>query len=161
MTDEELIKKYREAEQQPLPFEFEEEDKPAEAAAFYEHPKNDNQRLINYQTEYRQGDKSALDRIYILSKKISMKYINKITNKNKKVKHLSPGDKEAKAHNAATYLVEQYLTRPDFQIEGYATAYLWLRVMHELFYYRKVDKIVDFVDIATFIKEGTEDEETE
>ena len=126
---------------------------------YYDNPRTDNQRLLNYQKEYRDGDESALVRMYELSKTICWKYINKIGQKNRKVRHLSRSDKEGKAENAATYIIEQLMTRPYFAIASSFTGYLWLRVMHELFYYREVDKIVDFVDLARFFKEGTEDEE--
>lgn len=126
---------------------------------YYSTPRSDNQRLLNFQKEYRNGDDSALARMYELSKTICWKYINKIGQKNRKVRHLSRSDKEGKAENAATYIIEQLMTRPYFAITSSFTGYLWLRVMHELFYYREVDKIVDFVDLARFFKEGTEDEE--
>ena len=126
---------------------------------YYEQPRSDNQKLLNFQKEYREGDESALVRMYELSKTICWKYINKIGQKNRKVRSLSRSDKEGKAENAATYIIEQLMTRPYFAITSSFTGYLWLRVMHELFYYREVDKIVDFVDLARFFKEGTEDEE--
>jgi hypothetical protein len=121
---------------------------------YYADPKTDNQKLLNFQKEYRDGDESALNRMYELSKIICAKYINKIGQKNRKVRSLSRLDKEGKAENAATYIIEQLITRPYFAITQSFTGYLWLRVMHELFYYREVDKIVDFVDFDRFFKEG-------
>ena len=96
--------------------------------------------------------------MYELSKTICWKYINKIAQKYRKVRELPKMDKEGKAENAATYIIEQLMTRPNFAITQSFTGYLWLRVMHELFYYREVDKIVDFVDLARFFKEGVEEE---
>lgn len=121
---------------------------------YYEEPRNDNQRLLNFQKEYRDGDETALVRMYSLSKTIAWKYINKISRKNKKVRRLCREEREAKAEDAATYIIEQLKTRRFFAITSSFTGYLWLRVMHELFYYRKVDKIVDFVDFDRFFKEG-------
>lgn len=132
--------------------------KPGELPRF-DVPRTDNQRLLNYQYEYRNGDDSALGRMYSLAKTIAWKYINKIGQKNRKVRYLSRLDKESKAADAASYIIEQLMTRPDFVMTSSVTGYLWLRVIHELFYYREVDKIVDFVDLARFFKEGTEDEE--
>ena len=125
---------------------------------YYENPKSDNQKLLNFQKEFRDGDEGALVRMYELSKTISWKYINKIAQKYRKVRELPKMDKEGKAENAATYIIEQLMTRPNFAITQSFTGYLWLRVMHELFYYREVDKIVDFVDLARFFKEGVEEE---
>ena len=145
-------------EQLVLPFEFwEEEKKPVQDVPYYEHPKNDNERLLNYQYEYRHGDEEALDKMYTLSKTIAGKFINQFVNKNKKVKYLSAFDKESKAQNAASYLIEQFIKRPKFAIRKSVTAYLWLRVEKELFYHRKVDGIVDFTTLDNFIKEGSED----
>ena len=121
---------------------------------YYTEPRNDNQRLLNFQKEYRDGDETALDRMYDLSKTIAWKYINKISKKNRKVRKLTRLDREGKAQNAATYIIEQLMTRPSFAITSSFTGYLWLRVMHELFYHREVDKIVDFVDFDRFFKEG-------
>lgn len=55
-------------------------------------------------------------------------------------------DTEEKAHNAITYIIARYLRVKDFAITESFTGYLFLRIKHELFYQRKVDKIVDFVD---------------
>lgn len=127
---------------------------------YYDKPRTDNQKLINWQKEYRDGDDKALDLIFELSKQIAWKYINKISKKNLKVKRLSASERENKATDAATYIVVQLIKRPDFAMTT-PSAYVWLRVMHELFYHRKVDKIVDFVDLARFFKEGSEPEAEE
>lgn len=138
---------------------FEDIDGEAEPGAlpelpYYEEPRDDNQRLLNFQKEYRDGDQTALDRMYTLGKTVAWKYINKIAKKNRKVRRLIPTEKEAKASDAVSYIIEQLMTRRYFAITSSFTGYLWLRVMHELFYYRKVDKIVDFVDFDRFFKEG-------
>lgn len=79
---------------------------------------------------------------------VAVRMINKQCGKNRHLQRLSKSERREKAHNAASYIVEQYITRPDFLIERSATAYVHLRVMHELFYRRKVDGIVDFVDFS-------------
>lgn len=58
--------------------------------------------------------------------------------------------KEEKAHNAITYIIARYLRVKDFAITESFTGYLFLRIKHELFYQRKVDKIVDFVDWESY-----------
>ncbi|MBP5793980.1 MAG: hypothetical protein J6W46_10125, partial [Spirochaetaceae bacterium] len=62
---------------------------------------------------------------------------------------------------AATYMIEQYIKRPNFAINKNFPGYLFLRVAHELYYMRKVDKVVDFVDLQKFLKEGYEDRDDE
>lgn len=126
---------------------------------WYSDPRTDNQKLMSLQYEYRnEGNKEALKPMYGILKTIAAKYINTIAKKNKRVENLSQFDKECKAANAATYMVEQFILRDDFVITSSFTGYLFLRVEYELFYHRKVDGIVDFVDINLFFKEGTEPE---
>ena len=124
---------------------------------WYSKPRSDNQKLLNWQYEYRnEGNQEALKPIYEILKTIAAKYINTIAKKNELIANLSPFDKECKAANAASYMVEQLMLRPDFVIDRSFTGYLYKRVEYECYYYRKVDKIVDFVDLDLFFKEGTE-----
>ena len=124
---------------------------------WYSDPRSDNQKLMSWQYEYKtEGNQEALNKIYELCRTIAAKFINTIGKKNRKVKNLSAFDKEAKASDAADYIVVQLMTRPDFAITKSWTGYLYLRVEFELFYRREVDKIVDFVDLDKFFKEGTE-----
>jgi len=148
------------AKQQPLfddlPQE-EQEEKHDGKLRWYSNPKTDNQRLMSLQYEYRtEGKREALDQIYEICRTIAAKYINTVAQHNRKVKNLSQFDKEAKASDAATYIVIQLIKRPDFTIAKSFTGYLFLRVEFELFYHRKIDKIVDFVDLDLFFKEGAE-----
>ena len=114
---------------------------------YFDTPKSDNQRLLNYQYEYQiKGDTTAINRMYALGCKIALKYINAQAGKNPHIAHMSDDEKEEKAHNAITYIIARYLRVKDFSIRKSFTSYLWLRVQHELYYQRKVDKIVDFVD---------------
>lgn len=124
---------------------------------WYSDPRSDNQKLMSLQYEYRnEGNRDALKPMFQILKTIAAKYINTIAKKNKRVENLSLFDKECKAANAATYMVEQMILRPDFVVKKSFTGYLFLRVEYELFYHRKVDKIVDYVDLNLFFKEGTE-----
>lgn len=175
MIDEQQIAKWRTLKPQNLPFDFfeeEEKEKKKELEKkkteeeernknlkYFKEPRTDNEKLLNYQYEYKNGDKAALDRIYNLGKEICIKYVNTITHRSKsmKLRHMCEYDKESKAQDAVAYLVEQYIKRPDFVIRDYVTAYLWLRVVKELKYHTKADKLVDFVDIADFYKEFYKD----
>lgn len=170
MTDEQQLARWRTLKQQNLPFDFyeeeekkrkeqeekkkAEEEEQKEHMPFFREPRNDNERLLNFQYEYKHGKIGALDRIYNLSFTICKKYVNTIANRDKKVRKLCTFDRESKAQDAASYLVEQYITREDFMIRDYVTAYLWLRVIKEIYYHTKAEKIVDYVDLADFYKEA-------
>jgi hypothetical protein len=169
MTESER-EKYRHLTQQLLPFDFWKEEEEAAAQLRQEHidslphfpePKNDNEYLLECQWQYRHGDPAALERMYKRTRTLGMKFINAIGQTNRHVKSLSYGAKKIKAEDAATYMIEQYIKRPDFAITKNFPGYLFLRVAHELYYRRKVDKVVDFVDLQKFLKEGYDDKDDE
>lgn len=136
--------------QQEFAFEFNELP-PIKPLPYYSEPKNDNEKLLNWQYEYRiKGDEKALNKMYRLGETIALRYINSIAKNNKAVAKLAQYDKEEKAHNAITYMIARYLRVKDFAITDSFTGYLYLRIKHELFYQRKVDKIVDFVDWESY-----------
>ena len=137
-----------------LEFDFVDLPKEAEktkpALPHYDQPQNDNERLLNYQWEYKNGDQNALNSMYTLGYKIALKYISTKAQKNRHIAELCRSDKEERAHNAITYIIARYLRDKDFVIIRSFTGYIYLRIQHELYYYRKVDKIVSFVDMETF-----------
>ncbi len=136
-----------------LPKEIDTE-KPKPALPRFDEPRNDNERLLNFQYAWKTGgDKRALDGMYSLGRTVALKYINAKARGNRRVAELGAGEKAEKAHNAITYMIARYLEVDDFWIANSFTSYLYLRVQHELFYRRKVDGIVRFVDIDTFNKE--------
>lgn len=142
-----------------LDFEFDElpqndkAEKQKPALPHFDNPKCDNERLLNYQWEYKEnGDQNALNSMYKLGCKIALKYISTKAQKNRHIAELCKSDKEEKAHNAITYIISRYLRVQDFVIMESFTSYLYLRIQHELFYTRKVDKIVQFVDMETFYR---------
>lgn len=160
--------KWLQAKQQVLPFDFwkQEEEEAArrqqeqtESLPHFPTPKNDNEYLLECQWQYKHGDKTALVRMYKRSKTLSLKFINAIGQQNRHVRALPYETKKIKAEDAATYIIEQYIKRPDFIITKNYPGYLFLRIAHELFYRRKVDKVVDFVDLQKFFKEGCDDKE--
>lgn len=140
---------------QPVQLEFDfgelpnaEKQKPV--LPHFDNPKCDNERLLNYQWAYKEhGDQNALNSMYTLGYKIALKYISTKAQKNRHIAELCRSDKEEKAHNAITYIIARYLRDKDFLIIRSFTGYLYLRIQHELYYYRKVDKIVSFVDMET------------
>lgn len=141
MTDEQIL----------LPFdEFQiESKKEVVELPRYENPRTDNERLLQFQYEFRHGDANALQKMYALGFTVAMKFINTEARRNKHIRHLDFDTKAEKANDATTYIIEQYLKRADFAIKKNWPGYLYLRIQHELYYRRKVDEIVDFIDIET------------
>lgn len=119
---------------------------PAPEAPHYDVPVNDNERLLNEQWRYKHGDKTALDRMYTYGRTIAMKYINNAAHHNKHVRAMDYETRWNKAHNASSYMIIQYITRPEFIIINSYTAYLFLRVRHELYYRTKADSLVEYCD---------------
>ena len=124
----------------------------------YENPRTDNERLLQFQYEFRHGDANALQKMYALGFTVAMKFINTEARCNKHIRHLDFDTKAEKANDATTYIIEQYLKRADFAIKKNWPGYLYLRIQHELYYRRKVDEIVDFIDIDILQSYETESE---
>ena len=113
----------------------------------FDAPQDDNEQLLEYQYQYKvEGKENALSKMYELGYVISRRYIATEGQQNWKVKLLSRDDKVEKAHNAITYIIARYKRVPTFFIAKNFTAYLFLRVRHELYYTRKVDKLITYVD---------------
>ena len=162
--------KYKQLKQQVLPFDFWQTEKEeaakrrqqqTDSLPHFPEPKNDNEYLLECQWQYRHGDKTALVRMYKRARTLSLKFINAIGQKNRHVWALTWETKKIKAEDAATYMIEQFIKRPAFAITKNFPGYLFLRVAHELYYMRKVDKVVDFVDLQKFLKEGYDDKDDE
>ena len=132
-----------------LEFDFSEQSKKKSNLPHYENPKCDNELLLNYQWDFKQGDKSALNTMYKLGLSIAQRYITVQAKKNPHIAKLDLYHRNEKAHNAITYIISRYLQVSDFAIQKSFTSYLYLRIQHELFYKRKVDDIVTFVDLDT------------
>lgn len=132
-----------------LEFNFNELPERKNRLPHYEAPKNDNERLLNYQWDYKRGDEAALNKMYELGHNIAMRYISTHAKKNPHIARLDKSRREEKAHNAITYIIARYLQISDFAIHKSFTSYIYLRVQHELFYKRKVDDIVSFIDLDT------------
>ena len=100
---------------------------------YYDTPTNDNQRLLNLQLKYKVNGGKYLGEMYKLLYEIAYKNINKLSEQSQKIKNMDAAERMEKAHNAASYIVEQYLKRPDFVIKNSMTGYLYKRVQFELY----------------------------
>lgn len=125
----------------------------------YEHPNTDNERLMEWQYQYKvKGNQKALSDMFLLGFKIAKKMTNQECMKQKRFRTLSKASREEKAADAANYLVMAVQNKKGWYVTDSFTGYLHLRVIHELKYHRKVDDIVDFVDIKAFYKSCDEHE---
>ena len=100
---------------------------------YYDTPTNDNQRLLNLQLKYKLNGGAYLGDMYKLLFEIAYKNINKLSEQSQKIKNMDAAERMEKAHNAASYIVEQYLKRTDFVIKNSMTGYLFKRVQFELY----------------------------
>lgn len=123
---------------------------------YYDTPTNDNQRLLNLQLKYKVNGGKYLGEMYKLLYEIAYKNINKLSEQSQKIKNMDAAERMEKAHNAATYIVEQYLKRPDFAIKNSMTGYLFKRVQYELYgkNTRHCDKMLIFYGDVPASKEA-------
>lgn len=100
---------------------------------------------------------SALSEIYEAVKRIALRQICRQCQR--RGFSLSPAQMDEKAHDAASYIVRQYLTRSDFTLRKPA-AYVYLRVLAELYGgRRKIDSVtipLDLTEISFFDTPGGE-----
>ena len=123
---------------------------------YYDTPTNDNQRLLNLQLKYKLNGDKYLGDMYKLLYEIAYKNINKLSEQSQKIKNMDAAERMEKAHNAASYIVEQYLKRPDFVIKNSMTGYLFKRVQFELYgkNRRHCDKMLIFYGDVPASKEA-------
>lgn len=136
-----------------LPFDFlEEEQQVTWDLPYFEAPKDDNERLLNLQYRYRvDGEQQALSEMYRIAIQIAPKLVSLVC---KQFKQRLPGlDRYEKAHQAVTYIISAYLSKPRWAIKDSWTGYLYLAAKKQVLGKRKVDGIVDFVDMDDFFKE--------
>ena len=110
---------------------------------------SDDQQLFILQSRLKNGDAQAMAEMYEKLVTIAYKTINNQSNSNAKIKALSADERKQKAHDAATYLIEQYLKRPAFVITDSITGYLYTRIKWELYgkdHQNKRDQMVVYTD---------------
>ena len=110
---------------------------------------SDDQQLFNLQSRLKNGDAQAMAEMYEKLVTIAYKTINSQSRSNAKIKALSADERKQKAHDAATYIIEQYLKRPAFEITNSITGYLYTRIKWELYgkdHQYKREQIVVYTD---------------
>ena len=116
---------------------------------YFERPVSDDQQLFNLQSRLKNGDAQALVGMYKKLYEVAYKIINNRSRTNEHIAALSADERKQKAHDAATYIVEQYLKRPDFVIKDSMTGYLYTRINWELYgkdHQNKRDQMVVYTD---------------
>jgi len=109
----------------------------------------DNEQLLQLQADYRQGNGAALSAMYKKLFEIAYKTINARSCENEVIANMTAAERKQKAHDSATYIIEQYLKRPAFEITESVTGYLYRRVNYELYgrnHQRACDKMLIFTD---------------
>ena len=92
---------------------------------------SDNNELFELQAKILNGDKGALSVMYKKLYEIAYKTINANSHKNEIIAGMTAAERQQKAHDAATYIIEQYLKRPTFRITKSMTGYLYRRINYE------------------------------
>ena len=116
---------------------------------YFERPVSDDQQLFNFQFELKKGNAQALAGMYKKLYEVGYKIINNRSRTNGRIAALSATERQQKAHDAATYIIEQYLKRPDFVISNSITGYLYTRIKWELYgkdHQNKRDQMVVYTD---------------
>ena len=111
---------------------------------------SDNDELFEMQAKIKNGDTAVLSDMYKKLFEIAYKNINANSHKNEKIASMTAAERQTKAHDAATYIIEQYLKRPDFKMNDSMTGYLYRRINYELYgrFNRKCDKLLIFTDFS-------------
>nr|DAF85427.1 MAG TPA: hypothetical protein [Siphoviridae sp. ctzm5103] len=116
---------------------------------YFERPESDAQQLFNFQFEFKKGNAQALAGMYKKLYEVAYKTINNRSRTNERIAALSATERQQKAHDAVTYIIEQYLKRPAFVITNSITGYLYTRINWELYgkdHQYKRDQMVVYTD---------------
>ena len=116
---------------------------------YYERPVSDDQQLFNFQFEFKKGNAQALEGMYKKLYEVAYKTINNRSRTNEHIAALGADERQQKAHDAATYIIEQFLKRPAFVIMESITGYLYTRINWELYgkdHQNKRDQMVVYTD---------------
>lgn len=117
---------------------------PVQSLPYFDNPVTDNERMLNAQYAYAQGDDSALGEVYRIAMQVARKLITLHRKRNKYIAQLDSVRIEEKAHDAVMDVIRRILKGGYF--DKSITGYLYLCVKEKLFHTRKIDKIIYFVD---------------
>lgn len=122
-----------------LEFNFDKDER----AASQKYKIKDNDKIHDAEARFKAGDVEALVDIYDAVYKLADKYIH---SESRKKRFFIPREEVLeKCNNIGLYIVEQYLKRPDFVLKV-PSAYVWLRVMRELYHRSWHDLHITYTD---------------
>lgn len=121
--------------------EKQEEKKEIDRLPFFEKTENDNQRLMNLQSEYYHGKPEKLDEMFLLLLEIARKIISKEAKEKKLI--FSRDHKEELAIDSVSLMIEQIL-KNKLKIKTNWVAYLYLQVKKTMYTRTKAKKLEDY-----------------
>lgn len=109
----------------------------------FEEPKNDNERLLNYQYEFLVlGNKKAWDNLFILATKVAQRIVVKQV----RAKHLAVDaiDIPEKVSIAVEYVMRRYKNNSGWVVRDNYISAIKSGVIHALYYRKKIDDVTDY-----------------
>ena len=109
----------------------------------FEEPKNDNERLLNYQYEFLVlGSKKAWDNLFILATKVAQRIVVKqVRNKHLAVDAI---DIPEKVSVAVEYVMRRYKNNSGWVVRDNYISAIKSGVIHALYYRKKIDDVTDY-----------------
>lgn len=105
--------------------------------------RSDNEKIWKYQRLYKGGDKRAIKDLFNSMRECAKRFI--FYEREKKGFYISREDVNEKAIEAAEYIIEQYIKRPDFELQ-IPSAYIRLRVLAALYRHKKIEEYISYTD---------------
>lgn len=109
----------------------------------FEEPKNDNERLLNYQYEFLVlENKKAWDNLFILATKVAQRIVVKQV----RAKHLAVDaiDIPEKVSIAVEYVMRRYKNNSGWVVRDNYISAIKSGVIHALYYRKKIDDVTDY-----------------
>ena len=103
----------------------------------------DNERIWKIQRKYKSGDKEAIKDLFQAIKECAKRFV--FYERRKKGFFMDKETVNEKAIDATTYILEQFIKRPDFELK-LPSAYIRLRVLAALYRHKKIDEITVYTD---------------
>lgn len=110
---------------------------------FFESPKDDNERLLNYQFLFlKKGDKNAWANLFILATEVA----KRITTKAVREKHLpvDPIDIPEKVSIAVEYVLSRYAKNKGWYVKSNYLSAIKSGVVHALYYCTTIERLTDY-----------------
>lgn len=110
---------------------------------FFPSTKRDNERIWEAERAYRNGNRKAVKELFYALKECAKRFV--FYERKKRGFYISREDVNEKAIIAAEYIMEQYITRPDFFLKM-PSAYIRLRVLAALYRHKKIEEYIRYTD---------------